>query len=72
MVQNEWLWPTSGEFGAQRKVMWNCTICLSCGSAIPYFKNLPLTNAVALLLFFLLCWNKLSVYMEQLGKGELI
>lgn len=58
MLENEWLWPTYGEFGSQKKVMWNCTICLSCGSAMLYFKNLLLTNAVPLILFFLLCWKK--------------
>ena len=52
VVENEWLCPTYGEFGTQKKVMWNCTICSSCGSAVLYFKNLPLTHAAALLLFF--------------------
>ena len=52
VAENEWLWPTYGEFRAWKKVMWNCTICSSCGSAMLYFRNLPLTNAVALTLVF--------------------
>lgn len=37
VVENEWLWPTYGELGTQEKVMWNCTICSSCGSAMLLF-----------------------------------
>lgn len=47
MAESEWLWPTYGKLGTQKKIMWNCTICSSCGSARPYFKNLPLKNSVA-------------------------
>lgn len=67
MVQNEWLWPTSGEFGSQNKVMWNYTICSSCGSAGLYFKNLPLTNGVALLLFFM--DGMICLYGASWGRG---
>lgn len=72
MVENEWLCPTYGEFGTQRKVMWNCTICLSCGSAMLYFKYFATSNAAALLLFF--CYvggNDLSIW-SHFGEGELI
>lgn len=67
MVQNEWLWPTSGEFGSQSKVMWNCTICSSCGSVGLYFKNLPLKNDVALLLFFM--EGMICLYGANWGRG---
>lgn len=67
MVQNEWLWPTSGEFGSQSKVMWNCTICSSYGSVGLYFKNLPLKNDVALLLFFM--EGMICLYGANWGRG---
>uniref|UniRef100_A0A8C3LYH4 Epidermal growth factor receptor pathway substrate 15 n=1 Tax=Chrysolophus pictus TaxID=9089 RepID=A0A8C3LYH4_CHRPC len=47
VAESEWLWPTYGMLGTQKKIMWNCTICSSCGSAVLYFKNLPLKNSVA-------------------------
>lgn len=47
MAESEWLWPTYGKLGTQKKIMWNCTICSSCGSARLYFKNSPLKNSVA-------------------------
>lgn len=52
MVEREWLWPTCGGFGTRRTVTWDCTICVSCGSAVLYFQNLPLTNAAALIFIF--------------------
>lgn len=53
MAESEWLWPTYGKFGTQKKVMWNCTICSSYGSAMLYFKKLPLMDAVAPIFFML-------------------
>lgn len=54
VAESEWLWPTYGKLGTQKKIMWNCTICSSCGSAVLYFKNLPLKNSVAPVFFLML------------------
>lgn len=70
MVENEWLCSTYGEFGTHRKVMWNCTICSSCGSAMLYFKNFATSKAAALLLcFFYFGRNDLSIW-SHLEKGS--
>lgn len=74
VAESEWLWPTYGEFGAQKKVMWNCTICSSYGSAVLYFKNLTLKDAVALI-FFNVGRSDLSVSYGDtwsMEEGELI
>lgn len=71
MVEGEWLWPTYGEFGTQRKVMWDCTICVSCGSAVLYFQNLPLTNAAALIFIFSFYVGRSDLSMwSHLEKGS--